>query len=223
MNTSLGLGRRKSDEENRIVMAIFITDPSIEQRLCSERETSGADRYDEVWEGIHMRAPLPNDEHRVLVSRLGYILEDCVGMPGLGQVRPGVNLSDRDEDWKDDYRVPDLAVFLEGGKATNLGTHWRGAADFLIEIISPNDNTRDKVPYYARLGAQELLLIDRDPWSLELLRQQDGALSLISTSDLNTCEPLTCETVQLTFRLVAATSRPQIGVNYLHSDRMWLV
>jgi hypothetical protein len=48
-------------------MAIFITDPAIEEHLLAAREASGADRYDEVWEGVHMMAPMPNDEHQLVV------------------------------------------------------------------------------------------------------------------------------------------------------------
>ena len=42
-----------------------------------------------------MMMPLPNDEHQSIVSRLTSILEDVIGWPGLGKVRPGVNVTDR--------------------------------------------------------------------------------------------------------------------------------
>ena len=73
-------------------MAILVTDPSLQQRLMAEREECGADRYDEVWEGITMMAPMPNDEHQQIVMLLASILQETVGWPGLGEVRPGVNL-----------------------------------------------------------------------------------------------------------------------------------
>jgi hypothetical protein len=40
-------------------------------------------------------------------------------------------------------------VFLAEGKAVYCGTHWRGAADFLVEIISHGERTRDKIPFYS--------------------------------------------------------------------------
>ena len=73
---------------------------------------------------------------------------------------PGVNLSDRDEGWEQNFREPDVAVFLRDGKAINCGTHWQGAADFLVEIISPGERTREKIPFYSSLGVVELL-VDR--------------------------------------------------------------
>ena len=87
-----------------------------------------------------------------------FILREVIRRPRLGQVFPGVNLSDRDDDWKQNFREPDVAVFLRDGKAINHGTHWQGAADFLVEIISPGERTRDKIPFYSGIGVVELLI-----------------------------------------------------------------
>ncbi len=103
---------------------------------------------------------------------------------------PGVNLSDRDEGWEQNFREPDVAVFLRDGKAIDCGTHWRGAADFLVEIISPGERTRDKIPFYSSLGVVELLIIDRDPWTLELYRHQNGQLEKVGQSTLAAPEVL---------------------------------
>ena len=111
------------------------------------------------------------------------------------QVFPGVNLSDRDEGWKQNFREPDVAVFLRGGKAINRGTHWQGAADFLVEIISPGERTREKIPFYSSIGVVELLIVDRDPWSLELYRQQDGQLTKVGQSTLAAPDVLASQTV----------------------------
>ena len=97
---------------------------------------------------------------------------------------PGVNLSDRDKGWKTNYREPDVAVFLRGGRAIDRGTHWQGAADFLVEIISPGERTREKIPFYSSIGVVELLVIDRDPWSLELYRHENGQLTKVGQSTL---------------------------------------
>jgi len=45
-------------------MALLITDPKLESELIAERERCDGDRFDEVWEGIYVMAPLPNDEHQ---------------------------------------------------------------------------------------------------------------------------------------------------------------
>jgi hypothetical protein len=57
----------------------LIRDPEVELRLRAERAATGADRHDEVWEGIYMMAPMPNDEHQQIVSRFVSILEEIIG------------------------------------------------------------------------------------------------------------------------------------------------
>jgi Uma2 family endonuclease len=203
-------------------MAIILTDPRLERQLKAEREASGADRYDEVWEGITMMAPLPNNEHQEIATRLACILQEIVGWPGLGDVCAGVNLSDRAEGWEHNYRVPDVAVFLRTGRAENLGTHWRGAADFLVEVISPCDRTREKLDFYSRLGVRELLLVDREPWALELYRDGPSGLEKVESADLQAGE-VRSAVLPLIFRLVSARGRPDIEVGHAESGRTWRV
>ena len=110
-----------------------------------------------------MMAPMPDDEHQELVALLTSILVEVMRWPGLGEVRPGVNVSNQREDWKQDYRVPDVTVFLKEGHAENLGTHWFGGPDLAIEIVSPDDRSREKIDFYSGIGVRELLVIDRQP------------------------------------------------------------
>ncbi len=204
-------------------MATLVLDPQLEETLKQQRRAWGADHHDEVWEGTYVMAPLPNDEHQKIISRLTSILEDVVGWPGLGEVRPGVNLAASHDNWEHDYRAPDVVVFLRDTQARNHDTHWCGPADFLVEITSPGDRTRDKLPFYSRLGVRELLIVDRDPWELELLRWQDGSLVLAGRSTAAEGGKLTSETVPLEFELAAAEPRPVIRVAHSQGDRAWEV
>ena len=221
-------------------MATFIRDADVERRLQSERAATGADRYDEVWEGTYMMAPMPNDRHQQIVSRLVSILEETMGWPGHGEVRPGVNVSDRDDDWQQNYRVPDVAVFLKGGGAVNRGAFWKGGPDFVVEVISAGDSTREKMPFYGRVGVKELLVIDREPWRLELLRLDSGRLVHVANASLeeestagetleegsveDRGDPLTSDVVPLTFRLrVGVAETPRIEVTHAETARVWLV
>jgi hypothetical protein len=52
----------------------------------------------------------------------------------------------------------------------DCATHWFGGPELAIEIVSPGDRTLEKLDFYARVGTQELLVIDRDPWQLTLYR-----------------------------------------------------
>ena len=125
-------------------MTTMIHDDVLEERLRAERVASGADRYDEVWEGVFMMAPMPNHEHQVLVGRWTRVLDEMVTDSRLGDVVPGVNISDRLDGWEKNYRVPDVAVFLKSTNAVNQDSFWHGGPDFAIEIVSRNDQTRER-------------------------------------------------------------------------------
>jgi len=214
-------GKRGKWEKGKDKMAVMVLDPYVEEQILTERVGSDGNQYDEVWEGVYIVTPLPNCNHQDLVGELDSVLREVIRRPGLGRVFPGVNLSDRDAGWKENYREPDVAVFLNDGRAISHGTHWQGAADFLVEIISPGERTRDKIPFYSSLGVVELLIVDRDPWTLELYRHQDGQLTKVGQSDLPASEILSSQTVGLTFQLLPGEARPQIKVTHAASGREW--
>lgn len=203
-------------------MARLITDSRLDERLIDQRRAWGADHHDEVWEGVYMLVPLPNNEHQQIVFRLASILDEVVGDEGLGEVLPGVNLAGSAKDWEHDYRCPDVVVFLRNTKATNCDTHWRGGADLVVEITSPGDRAREKIAFYSRIGVRELLIVDRQPWTLEQYRQQGGRLELAGRSTLARSECLSSDVVPLRFRLVSGSNRPRIEVTHVETGRRWL-
>ena len=203
-------------------MAIMVLDPYVEEQILAERRGFDGSQYDEVWEGVYIVTPLPSNEHQRLVNKLCVILSEAVEAKELGDVFSGVNLSDRDEGWNKNFREPDVAVFLRNGRAIDRGTHWQGAADFLVEIISPGERTRDKIPFYSSIGVVELLIVDRDPWSLELYRHENGQLTKVGQSTLAAPEVLESRTVGLTFQLLPGETRPQIQTIHPASGRQWL-
>jgi Uma2 family endonuclease len=201
----------------------LIIDPHIEQRLRAERAASGADRFDEVWEGIYMMAPMPNIEHQRMVNRFAAIFQEVIDWPELGIVQPGCNVSDREDGWENNYRIPDVAVFLQEGTARNCNTHWCGGPDFLIEVVSRDDKSREKLRFYAQVGAREVLLVDRDPWHLRLFQLHADQLELAAESSMEKNEPLPSDVLPFTFQLVAGLPRPQIVVRHTGTGKLWLV
>lgn len=204
-------------------MAPVVLDPSVEEPLIAERQASGVDRYDEVWEGVYMMAPLANNEHQDLQSRLAGAIQNLVGWAGPERVHAGANVSDRDQDWIQNYRIPDVVVTYPGGAARDCGTHWCGGPDFCVEIASPGDRSRDKLDFYARIGVRELLLIDRSPWALELHRLAAGRLELVGRSDLTIPDALVSSVLPASFRLVPGAHRPVIEVAHRDGLQRWLV
>lgn len=209
-------------------MATLNTDPQLEKSLIQQRQAWGADHYDEVWEGVYMMAPNPNNEHQQIISRLVFILEDVVGVSGSGTVLPGTNVARIGGDWTKDYRCPDVAVFLRDTQAVDCDTHWQGPADFLVEIVSPGDATREKLPFYEEIGVRELLIVDRNPWALELYRHLGQHLALAGRSVVAQEPPgagdrLASQVVPLAFQLLPAQPRPQIGVTHPAAGRQWVM
>lgn len=203
-------------------MALPVTGPDLRRRLIAERRASGGDRHDEVWDGVYVMSPLTGDDHQRIVARLTAILETVVGIPGFGAVRPGVNVSARVKGWKQNYRCPDLAVYLEDGRARILTNHWRGGPDFAIEVVSRGDRARQKREFYAAIGTRELLLIDRDPWSLELYGLAGDRLILWGVSRPGAPIELRSDVLPLTFRLVEEANRPRIEVIHLPDASRWV-
>ena len=155
-------------------MEALINDPAFLRRLIRRRKASGADRFDEVWDGVYIVSPGAGDEHQKIGGKLYIALDATIESPGLGEVRQIPNVSDRQKGWRQNYRCPDVAVFLNGTSAICKGAYWVGGPDFAVEVISPYDRSRKKLDFYAKVGVKELLLVDRKPWALELYRLQDG-------------------------------------------------
>lgn len=204
-------------------MAMLILDSSVEEQIKAEREASGADRYDEVWEGVYMMAPLANNEHQDLQARLAAAIQNVIGWDGPARVHAGANVSDRIEGWKHNYRIPDVVVVYPGGAARDCGTHWQGGPDFAAEIASPGDRSRDKLDFYAAIGVRELMLIDRDPWRIELYRLALNRLELAGRSDLTASAILASDVMPVSFALAPGPRRPQIEVTHRDGAQRWTI
>ena len=193
-------------------MTVLVRDKGESRDLIRQRKALGLDRYDEVWDGVYVMPPMANNEHQQVVGRVTAIMQDVIGWPGLGEVRAGVNVSDRKKNWQKNYRIPDVAVFLEGGKAVNLDTHWLGGPDWLTEVLSPGEEAYEKFDFYAKVGVREILLIDRDPWGIkDCIGWRIGNCCSIGKSTLEQPDELKSSVLPLSFRLVAGLDAASRG------------
>jgi Uma2 family endonuclease len=99
-----------------------------------------------------------------------------VAPPG-SVVLAGANVSDRVEGWEHNYRCPDVVVVLPGSAARDADTHWVGGPDLVVEVVSPNDRSLEKLGFYAALGVGEALLVNRDSKTAELFVLSGGRLT----------------------------------------------
>ena len=64
-------------------MSLMVLDERVAERLLAERRAWGGDHHDEVWDGVYMMSPLPNNEHQLLVALLTSVLQINVGWAAL--------------------------------------------------------------------------------------------------------------------------------------------
>jgi len=108
-------------------------------------------------------------------------------------------------------------------KARDCGTHWYGGPDLAIEVVSPNDQTFEKLDFYTSIQTREVLIVDRSPWRLILFRFQKDVLVEVGTSAVANNNRLSSEVVPLDWRLMAGDVRPQIEITHPDGTQKWLV
>lgn len=202
-------------------MATVVLDRQFAELLREQRAAAGSDRWDEVWEGTYMMAPLPNNEHQQIAARLAALFQQVAGWDSPAIVLVGTNVSDREKGWQQDYRCPDVVVYLPDNPALDLGTHWCGGPNFAVEIVSADDRSREKIPFYSKVGTRELLIVDRDPWALELFRRADGELQSAGTATTESGEILASEMRPLSFRLIGSEGGSTIQVVHTTEGTIW--
>jgi Uma2 family endonuclease len=200
---------------------MVICDPIDVKQLIKRRRATGADRFDEVWDGVYVMSPLADNSHQVISGRLITAIQSALDASG-AIVFPGCNVSDRSERWRRNFRCPDVAVYLPGNPAEDRGTHWFGGPDFAVEILSPRDRSRKKFDFYASVGVRELFLVSRNPWGLELYRRTSEGWESLLVSNLEQPDLLQSDVLDLRFRLISGHPRPQIEVTSPADGRTWL-
>ena len=133
--------------------------------------------------------PIANNEHQIIGGRLSLAYGFVTDFDHGDRCLPGANVSDREGDWTKNYRVPDLAV----------------------EVVSSNDRSRDKLDFYASVGTRELVVLDRDPWRIEVYRLLDGRLCPAETAAA-VGESVRTTTVPAAWHLLSLDGSPHVDV-----------
>src|SRR5271165_3819216 len=156
-------------------MRAVVCDPAPPEfeALLERRRRSGAGAHDEVWKGVLHIAPAPQSAHAKLDQQLARLLDAPAQAAGLRPSGP-VNIGGAA-----DYRVPDRALLRPGSEGTYLPT-----AALVVEIVSPGDETWDKLPFYAAHKVDELLIVDVHYRTVDWLALESDEYGLVSHSGL---------------------------------------
>lgn len=123
--------------------------------LLDERRRTGCDRLDEVWAGVPHLVPPPSVSHQDFEYELEQALRSIAARRGL-RTYHNIALAVPGTGWTD-YRVPDLSIAHPAQLSERA---LEGRAELVVEILSPRDESRDKLPFYAGRGVREVWLVD---------------------------------------------------------------
>jgi hypothetical protein len=141
--------------------------------LIARRRALGLDTHDEVWKGEYHMAPTAHSSHGWLDQQLAELLGPLARAAGLGGTGP-FNLGA-----PDDFRVPD-----RGLHRTRPNAVWIPTAAVVVEIESPDDETWDKLDFYAGHGVDELLVVSAQTRSVIWLTLEEGHYERVAESRL---------------------------------------
>ncbi|HXA54043.1 MAG TPA: Uma2 family endonuclease [Solirubrobacteraceae bacterium] len=133
-------------------MPTVILDPlpvEIDEFLA-RREEFGLDGADEMWEGVLHVNPAPYGRHSHIQQQLAELLGPLARAGGLTPAMGGFNLGARGN-----YRVPDGGIHHPGPDEMYYST-----AALVVEIVSPDDESWAKLPFYAAHYVDEALIVD---------------------------------------------------------------
>jgi Uma2 family endonuclease len=146
--------------------------PAEFQALLERRRRVGADRRDEVWKGVLHMAPAPHYRHARLQWQLALLLDGPARAAGL-EPSSEFNLGE-----PEDYRIPDGGLHRPTPEGLYLPT-----AAVVIEILSPGDETPDKLPFYATHHVDELVIVDSEQRTVQWLALgEDGSYRQVKRS-----------------------------------------
>lgn len=146
--------------------------PAIAEFL-ERRRALGQDLFDEVWEGEYHVVPAPHPSHGIVDNQLAVLLAPYRQAAGLVASGP-FNLGE-----PDNFRVPDGGYHRSVPREVFVPT-----AAVVVEVVSPGDETFQKVGFYAAHGVDELLTADPATRQVRCWRRREGGYDEVDRSEV---------------------------------------
>lgn len=154
----------------------------VPESLLAERRRTGADHWDEMWEGVLHMTPMPNVDHQDLESAIEFWLREHWARPMGNRVYHQINVASVGG-WPRDYRIPDIVLLSPEQFAIDRRTHFEGPPLVVVEIHSPGDESYEKLSFYEYLGGSEVWIIHQDSRKPELYRLQRHEYELVIANE----------------------------------------
>jgi hypothetical protein len=145
------------------------------EALLERRRRAGVDRLDEFWQGVRHPVPGRSLEHARISTQLVLRLDAPARAAGLILAMSESNLGESEHD----FRVPGGGPHRPGAAGV-----WHATAGAVVEILSPGDESREKLPFYAAHEVDEVLLVDPAERTVTWLALRDGTFEPVQRSGL---------------------------------------
>ncbi len=157
-------------------MRTLVLDPSVAgiDELLERRRRLGQDRHDEVWDGVLHVSPYASGRHADIQIQVATIMRPLamkVGLWATADFNFGAG--------PQSFRVPDGGLHRERPLDLYMPT-----AVLVLEVVSPHDESWEKLPFYAASGVDEVLIVDPRQRTVDWLGLTDGAYEPITHSNL---------------------------------------
>lgn len=119
--------------------------------------------------------PAPSLAHARVAQQLAELLGPLARAAGLESAMHEFNLGDSEND----FRVPDGALHRPGAAGT-----WLPTAALVVEIVSPGDESWEKLPFYAAHDVNEVLIVDPGEHMVHWLKLANGKYRDVRRSGL---------------------------------------
>jgi Putative restriction endonuclease len=148
--------------------------PAEIEMLLARRHSLGLDSRDEVWAGTYRVIPPPSFAHQRVAEQLSALLGPPARAAGLEPLIREFGLGT-----PEDYRVPAGGLLRSGASGV-----WHATAALVLEIVSPGDDTWQKLPFYAARFVDELLIVDPAERAIHWHSLRGGRYEPIPRSEL---------------------------------------
>ena len=146
---------------------LFLEPPQEVVDLLDRRRRWGADRWDEMWNGVLHVVPMPTGTMQRFNTEFLAMVAPLAKARGL---KPYYTLGLFRTD--DDYRVPRQS-YCRPDQVKERGAD---GAELVLEIRFDGDETYEKIDFYSERGVREMLVADPEERSIELFRAVGGRL-----------------------------------------------